>query len=182
MRRILFAAILMPGPGRLRRRGGEEGRRPAGGRPGNQAAAQPPPLPHADRKDDPTVLVPGDPPLTQGTLDHNLDFWEWVLDLNLTDPQRAQWQRGWTDAFRKKKDNAKAQTLTAVRGNVEFWDAMAKLSTPSATSCASRSSPGNWPPCANPPRRNTSSWWAFTRRPTSPAGNATPSSSPAIRR
>jgi predicted Ser/Thr protein kinase len=99
---------------------------PAATPPAKQAEPAPPPLPHADRKDDPTVLVPGDPPLTQGTLDRNLDFWEWVLDLNLTDPQRAQWQRGWTDAFRKKNDNAKAQTLSAVRANVQFWDGMAK--------------------------------------------------------
>ena len=116
MRRILFAAILSVAS--VACAGAAE----------KQAAPEPPPLPHADRKDDPTVLVPGDPPLTQGTLDRNLDFWEWTLDLHLTEQQRTQWQRGWADAFRKKNDNAKAQTLSAVRGNVGFWDGMAKLS------------------------------------------------------
>jgi hypothetical protein len=95
--------------------------------PPRKPAAAPPPLPHADRKDDLTVLVAGNPPLTQGELDRNLDFWEWVLDLNLTDAQRAAWQKGWADAFQKKKDKAKAQRLSAVKDNVQLWDSVAKM-------------------------------------------------------
>jgi hypothetical protein len=92
-----------------------------------KADPEPPPLPHADRKDDPTVLVPGAPPLTQGMMDRGIDVWEWVLDLRLTEPQRAQWQKLWTDGWKKADEKGKAQRLTSFRGNVAFWEGLAKL-------------------------------------------------------
>jgi hypothetical protein len=128
------------------------------------------------------VLVPGDPPLTQGTLDRNLDMWEWALDLRLTDQQRAQWQRGWTDAFRKKNDNAKTQTLSAVRGNVEFWDGMAKRGEAQRDLLQFQ-----WQASGLAFLRKSSEpehklLVSLSKRPTSPAANATPSSSLATRR
>jgi serine/threonine protein kinase len=86
------------------------------------------PLPHADRQDAPTVLIPGDPPLTQGAMDRTIDLWEWVLDLRLTEQQRGLCQQYWMNGWKKKDDKGKAQWLTIGQASVKFWEEMARLS------------------------------------------------------
>jgi predicted Zn finger-like uncharacterized protein len=55
------------------------------------------------------VLVSGKPPLTQDFLDQLIAYGQWMLDLQLTEPQRQQWQQlfveGWKKADQATKDN-----------------------------------------------------------------------------
>jgi predicted Zn finger-like uncharacterized protein len=55
------------------------------------------------------VLVSGKPPLTQDFLDQLIAYGQWMLDLQLTVPQRQQWQQlfveGWKKADQATKDN-----------------------------------------------------------------------------
>ena len=126
--------------------------------------------------------IPGDPPLTQGMMDRYIDVWEWVLDLRLTDTQRARRQELWMDGFKKQNDKGKAKWRTDVKNNAEFWNVVAKMSETQRDLQRLQLQRQTCPPCGNPTTTATSGGRASTTRPTSRAANATPFSWRATRR
>jgi len=102
MRRILFAAALILAPAAC---GGAAEKKTAGDAPpappDKKAEPAPPSLPHADRKDDPTVLIPGDPPLTQDMMNLYRMAMDYILDLQITDLQRDEYQRLFLEDWKK---------------------------------------------------------------------------------
>jgi hypothetical protein len=63
------------------------------------------------------ILVDGEPPLTRALLDQRFVFVEWLLDLRLTEEQRAEYQRLFIKVW-KERDQARNKDLA--RG-IEIW-------------------------------------------------------------
>ena len=105
---------------------------------GRAGAPAPPPAPGPtgdatpaggqDPKDDPTVLIDGKPPLTQGMMDRQARVVESVLDLPLTEQQRSRWQQLWIEAFKKKDADHQARCLAGLQETRKWWEDASELS------------------------------------------------------
>jgi hypothetical protein len=60
------------------------------------------------------VLVPGDPPLTDGLLGKNIWMMEWVLDLKLTEPQRREFKGLYVESWKKLDKGERKKTARSV--------------------------------------------------------------------
>lgn len=112
MRRLIFAAVLALEPLAC---GGAAEKKVAAAPPPAADKPAPSPLPHADRKDDPTVLVPGDPPLTQGMVDLYRTAMDAILDLQMTDNQREEFQKALIEDWKRNDPKQWAKGIESWR-------------------------------------------------------------------
>jgi hypothetical protein len=74
------------------------------------------------------VLVPGNPPLTQRTMDQALDFLQWLFDYTFTDEQRRDYQDLAIEGWRMNASNR--SNLEARIQFLNYWDKRHRELTP----------------------------------------------------
>src|SRR5260370_23597767 len=73
------------------------------------------------------VLVPGDAPLRQSLLDSYREYHEWLLDIQLTEPQRRQWEGVFIGEFQKKSPARRRAVVTSWQTDAPDRERLAKL-------------------------------------------------------
>ena len=72
-------------------------------------------------------LVPGNPPLTQDFLDQLTGYAEWLLDIQLTEPQRHEWQQLFLNGWKNADQGAKDSFLVYAEAQFKWIKEIAKL-------------------------------------------------------
>jgi hypothetical protein len=76
------------------------------------------------------VLVPGNPPLTQETVDLYQEMWEWCCDVKLTPEQRRQFPQYFAAFWSKRDRPANERSLAGYRFMEKKWDEIRDLKQP----------------------------------------------------
>jgi len=73
------------------------------------------------------VLVSGNPPLTQDFLDQLTAYGEWLLDIQMTPPQRQEWQQLFVNTWKKADPKSKESFLANAQPQLKWYGEISKL-------------------------------------------------------
>src|SRR5262249_44795273 len=73
------------------------------------------------------VLVSGNPPLTQDFLDQLTAYGEWLLDIQMTPPQRQEWQQLFVNTWKKADPKSKESFLANAQPQLKWYGEISNL-------------------------------------------------------
>src|SRR5207249_990037 len=76
------------------------------------------------------VLIPGEPVLTQDFLDQLTAYAEWLLDIQLTEPQRRESQHLWIKGWKGTEQSMKDRFWAYAKVELQWAGEVANLSVP----------------------------------------------------